>query len=522
MAKFDISISKTGYSMTIGAFALTATGVIRDRSSIRATVSVSNGTQEIIFRDNVNLTGERSRRRVQRMLEDKGCELAVSIPSCLLALDKAIRNTPTESANGSKNFLYEAPSDVSGKVTSLAELKATFAKWLLMKDPHLIEVVLGAVVAHRLGDESPWMLLVSPPSGVKTELLRALWRTPGVYPLSDLTARTFASGLESGGRETSLLARLNEEILVLKDMTTVLELYREERQAILAQLREIYDGRYDKTWGTGKELHWEGRLGFLTGVTPVIDQHHSVMAILGPRFLQLRLLQPDRQEVAKKAMGNSGKQAEMRQELAEAVASFLGRIAAKPSALPVGDVARLAVVADLATNARSAVVRDGYKQELSYAPEPEGTPRMARQLYALAQGIVLVTGVDSPTTRELNIVIRVAKDCIPKVRQVAIKALLERPEGVKTSEVAKTAQYSSTTMRRALEDLQALGLVWCEKGGMGVPDVWGLDKKGVEGFTEIFSTEKELEDTALESSAPFSLYDTSSSFSGEVADKLEV
>ena len=109
-----------------------------------------------------------------------------------------------------------------------------------------------------------------------------------MYPLSELTSKTFASGLETHGENPSLLHRLTNEVLVLKDLTTVLEMYQEERQAILAQLREIYDGRFDKAWGTGKELHWQGRLGFLAGVTPIIDSYHSVLSVLGERFVLFR------------------------------------------------------------------------------------------------------------------------------------------------------------------------------------------------------------------------------------------
>ena len=72
------------------------------------------------------------------------------------------------------------------------------------------------------------------------------------------------------------------QILVFKDFTIVLEMSRDKRQAVLAQFREIYDGKFDKVWGNGQELHWEGRLGFVAGVTPAIDKHHAVMAILGP------------------------------------------------------------------------------------------------------------------------------------------------------------------------------------------------------------------------------------------------
>jgi hypothetical protein len=123
-------------------------------------------------------------------------------------------------------------------------------------------------------------------------------------PPPQTPARTFASGL-AGPNDPSLLARLKSEILVFKDFTSVLALHRDERGAVLAQLREIYDGRYDTTWGTGKELHWSGRLGLLAGVTPVIDRHHGVMSVLGQRFVLLRLRQADRRAIARRAIANS-------------------------------------------------------------------------------------------------------------------------------------------------------------------------------------------------------------------------
>ena len=147
--------------------------------------------------------------------------------------------------------------------------------FLLLSDPDVLPIMLGAFAAHRFGGTPVWLLIVAPPSGTETELLRALWSTTGVYPLSELTSKTFASGLETHGEGPSLLHRLTNEVLVLRDLTTVLEMYQEERQAILVQLREIYDRRFDKAWGTGKELHWQGRLGFLAGVTRIIDSYYA-------------------------------------------------------------------------------------------------------------------------------------------------------------------------------------------------------------------------------------------------------
>lgn len=153
----------------------------------------------------------------------------------------------------------------------------------------MLRILLGALLAHRLGGDPVWLLLIAPSGGAKTELLSATYLVPGVFPLSELTARTFASGLDSDRGEPSLLARPKDEVLVLNDFTTLLEASREERQAVLAQLREIYDGRFDKAWGTGKELHWRGRLGFLAGGHAHHRQNQAVLSVLGERFVQVRI-----------------------------------------------------------------------------------------------------------------------------------------------------------------------------------------------------------------------------------------
>src|SRR5207247_9452377 len=121
----------------------------------------------------------------------------------------------------------------------------------------------------------------------------------------------------------------------------------------IAESREIYDGRHDKTWGTGRELNWEGRLGFLGGVTPIIDRHQGAMSVLGERFVLFRPARPDRKALARAALRGRGHERQMRAELATAMRGFL---AARGAALPVAGadiLERIAVVADFITRARS-------------------------------------------------------------------------------------------------------------------------------------------------------------------------
>ena len=72
-------------------------------------------------------------------------------------------------------------------------------RWLRLTDRDVFRLMLAAVAGHRVGGESPWLLIVGTPSSVKTELLRMLSRTAGTVRLSSLTARTFASGMDTPG-----------------------------------------------------------------------------------------------------------------------------------------------------------------------------------------------------------------------------------------------------------------------------------------------------------------------------------
>jgi hypothetical protein len=392
----------------------------------------------------------------------------------LIALDEACRQRSTPTPE--KKSAHGLPPDFSEKVTQLTDLQERITTFLLLRDPDLLPVILGARAAHRFGGTPVWLLLVAPPSGSKTELILALRRIPDTYFLSELTARTFASGLETHGADPSLLARLHEEVLLLKDFTTVLEMPHDERQAILAQLREIYDGRYDKTWGTGKELHWEGRLGLIAGVTPIIDKYHGVLAVLGERFLMLRVEQPDRKEMAAKALENAEHETQKRHELAVLVQGFIASLPVTPPSVPSVLRTQLAQMADFVTRCRSGVVRDGYRRELEYAPEPEMPARLAKQLFELLRGVALVCGHEEATQEDYDRIARVALDCIPAARRTVLRVVATlttvAEDALTTTKVAQTAQYSTAAVRRALEDLQALGILHVTKGGQGVADKW--------------------------------------------------
>ena len=167
----------------------------------------------------------------------------------------------------------DTPLDKTGTASgrpAIDGLQHEVGTYLLLVDPDALVVILGVVAAQRLQGDTPWLMVVGPSSGAKTELLSLLRGVETIFELSDLTDKTLASGLTLDPGESrashpnaarpGLLERLSNEILVFKDFTTVLSMNRDRRQKVLAQLREVYDGKFDGSWGTGKELHWKGRL----------------------------------------------------------------------------------------------------------------------------------------------------------------------------------------------------------------------------------------------------------------------
>jgi uncharacterized membrane protein len=364
---------------------------------------------------------------------------------------------------------------------SVDDVKDVVQHFLLLADAGLVvEILLAAVVANRMDGDPLWMFLVNPPSGVKTELIRSLNGVEDVYPLSNLTPQTFASGFESKKVEPSLLLRLDRHILTLKDFTTVLTMHRDKRGEILAQLREIYDGHYRKEFGNGKVVDWTGEIGLIAGVTQVIDTHSSVSQVLGERFLSYRIKSESGALVSQRAVVNQGQEHEMRQALRGAVAGFLRQINAQQGVnLPRDMVTRIAHLATFCATARSELVRD-WKGEVTYIPEPEGPARLAKQLALFGKALALIRGHAEVSEREYVVLYRLAEDTLPRHKMSTLAVLINADGALKTSQVGEKTRYPTDTVRRYLQDLSAMDLVERMPGGQGKADLWALSEYCVE------------------------------------------
>ena len=366
---------------------------------------------------------------------------------------------------------------------------------LTREDEKVIDIAFATYVGNRLGGDPLWVCIIGPPASGKTEIIASMDRYPSVCLLSSLTPNTFISGKETTSpmeRNPSLLPRLNGKLVLIKDLTTILMKHRDAKSEIFSQLREIYDGRYVKAFGTGKTEDWEGKFGILAGVTPVIDREFAINSLLGERFLYYRMHTGDHANAARMALERTTGSDAYRIDFQRAVHDFLVLLDANvhTDISLSGDIKQCLVnLATLCTHARSAVLRNR-DQTLQSMPEAEGPSRMVKQLSLLARALALVHGQHSVDQAIYDLVKEVARDSLPRLRLKVLEALWDMfGKGWKvqdgkivwpwhrTSEIAERADLPLATARLVLEDLMLLKLLTRTREVNGKAHIWQPSKQ---------------------------------------------
>ena len=257
---------------------------------------------------------------------------------------------------------------------------------------------------------------------------------------------------------------------------------RDAARFVLAALREIYDGNWTRHVGTegGRTLHWSGKVGLLGGCTPAIDRHHGVMASMGERLVLYRLPEVDARAQARSAFAHAGREKTMRAELANAVAGLFTKPLRAPRPTDDNEIDRLITLTTLVVRCRSAVDRDGYSRENRTHPRrrsphpadrrPGPPPRRPRR---------------DRRTRDTawRVVTKAALDSVPALRLAVLRELLAAGLPTEAGNVGAALGYPQTTVKRALEDLAAHGLVERQPQGPGKANLWTLTPFAADGLT---------------------------------------
>lgn len=361
---------------------------------------------------------------------------------------------------------------------SFEEYKATIEKWMLLNDPGIVKLLPAIYVANALKGRDPvWVMVVGPSGGGKTEILGSLLDMPKMYPVSLITPNTFLSGFPGKG-DTSLLPKVNGKILMFKDWTSILSMNKENRNEIMGQLREIFDGHLKKPFGNGKVAEWRGKVGVLAGCTPAVDLAAQMHASLGERFIYYRLNMPDRLEVARRVLSNNDKVETMRLEMRDALYAFMKGVSTATEVPELTEELKedLIKVANLSTLARSGVIRDyGPKKEVVYVPSPEMPTRIVQQLSTIATALMMVNGGTYDKEVDKPILTKIAMDSIPQTNRMVMEVLAEKTHQT-TKDIALKLGYPTSPVHTYLENLALLGVCERIQGKDAGPDMGNADR----------------------------------------------
>lgn len=360
----------------------------------------------------------------------------------------------------------------ASEVRTLEQTHTVFARWLGDGfDLVALDAVLAAAAVEQLDGDPVWLLVVSGSGNAKTETVSAL-AGAGAYVTSTITSEgallSATSAKEKAKDATGgLLRKIGDSgVLVIKDVTSILSMNRDSRAAVLAALREVYDGRWERNVGTdgGRSLTWTGRIALVGAVTTAYDAAHAVIASMGDRFALVRVdSNLGRMSAGMQALHNVGHEVEMRAELAEAAGLLLSCVDPAAAVLAQDDMTLLLGAADLVTLARTAVERD-FRGEVVEAHQPEAPTRFAKMLGQLVRGCL---AVNAGHDRALAVAMRVAGDSVPPTRLLVLGDVMGNPSS-RTSEVTKRLQRPRTTIDRTLQELHLLGLVVVDEVGDGL------------------------------------------------------
>lgn len=360
--------------------------------------------------------------------------------------------------------------------TTLDDAHKTFLRWLGQDyDTDALDVVLATAAVERLDGDPLWLLLLSGSGNAKTETVQALTGAGATVTSTVSSEAALLSGSPKKERAKDatggLLPKLGARgVLVIKDVTSVLSMNRDARAAVLAALREVYDGRWERNVGTdgGRTLTWTGRLAVIGAVTTAWDRAHAVVAAMGDRFVIVRTdstTSAGRIAAGRQAISNTGAEVQMRADLAAAAGGVIAGMNHEAATVTQEETERLLAAADIVTRARTGVDRD-YRGDVIDAHAPEAPTRFAKQLAQVVRGAVAL-GIGRADA--LRLAIRCARDSMPPLRLLILDDVAANPRAT-ASEVRKRVGKPRATVDRELQALHMLEVLTCEEEPFTMPN----------------------------------------------------
>lgn len=342
------------------------------------------------------------------------------------------------------------------------QLSSHLSKWFYKPDLEALRIIYSAVASHYLLSTEPiWPIVIAPPSSGKTSIAVApLLALENAHLIGDITPRTLLSGKQS--KNASLLHRIGSGFMIMKDFGTFLQKRDNDRNEVMSQLREVYDGEFGRQGGDGKVQAWKGKITVIAAATQEIDRAYAFKHDLGERFTNVRFLSTYNREAGQFACRQIDNEREVKDETRRLVRAFFD---SRPTVLPpqLTDLQREHII-DLAifvSRLRGTVVRDNNgKRDIIEIGTPEGISRIHKTFSTLARFHAQLFGANDAEVGEadMQVLSRVAIDAVRASRWNFIRSI-PLDGDINTGDLQSVSGIPPSSIRWIGDELVALGLI---------------------------------------------------------------
>ena len=353
-----------------------------------------------------------------------------------------------------------------------------FHKWLYFDNDYDVTIPSSYAIGNFSNTDPGMFGIIAPSGGYKTEIIRAFAEEESkyIYPIDNLTARTFVSGLKN---IEDIIPKLRGRLITIKDFTSLLSKKEDERVQIFSDFREIMDGYLTRKFGSGKEVNYRGiHSSVLFGSTKGIEKYYSLNSTLGQRIVFYKP-NNDPEKATQQAFKNMNKTDEMRKELNITMKGLLKHILThkKDELMHLGDKINDEVIKSLQKYVfitallRTHVQRD-YRGNIEEIPEVEYPTRLFKEIIKIisVHSILYERKVNDD---DIRAGLAVLTSNIPTERLAIISVLLDNAvesevgedgilnplSTITTKRIANSLQISVDITKRKLDELLTLGVI---------------------------------------------------------------